>query len=194
VLRALRPFLAHPEIGSVVLVVPAGVAQAPPEWLSPIIGDRLTLAVGGVERMDSVAAGLAALPAEMTIVLIHDGARPFPEPDVIDAVIQGARAGSGVIAALPVTDTIKEAEDGRVIRTVPREGLWRAQTPQGFPRPMLEYAFEQARANGFKATDDAALVEAAGGTVLIIPDVTSNLKITTAEDFLVADALLRRTP
>ena len=117
--------------------------------------------------MDSVEAGLNALPAGCGIVLVHDGARPFPEPAVIDAVIRIARAGSGAIAADPVTDTLKkaEAEAGatalgpRVARTMSRSGLWRAQTPQGFPRPMLESAFRLARSTGYVGTDEAALVE-----------------------------------
>ena len=114
-------------------------------------------------------------------MLVHDGARPFVERRVIDAVIAHARGGDGAIAAVPVSDTLKQqaaADPTRVERTVPRAGLWRAQTPQGFPRRLLEEAY--ARAGATHATDDASLVEAFGRTVRIVPDTPRNLKITPA--------------
>jgi 2-C-methyl-D-erythritol 4-phosphate cytidylyltransferase len=131
------------------------------------------------------------LAAECTVVLVHDGARPFVERGVIDAVIAHARAGEGAVAAVPVSDTLKEQTPGdppRVARTVPRDRLWRAQTPQGFPRRLLEEAYARA-ADPNAATDDAALVEACGGAVRLVPDTPRNLKITTREDLAVAEAL-----
>lgn len=193
VLRALRPFAAHPEVARLVLVLPPADAASPPAFLSGLPGDCLTLVPGGAERTDSVAAGLATLGQECRLVLIHDGARPFPDRAVIDAVIAHARAGDGAVAAVPVSDTLKEAalgEDTRVSRTVPRDRLWRAQTPQGFPRALLERAYALARERGLGATDDAALVEAAGGTVRLVPDSPRNLKITTADDLALAERLL----
>jgi 2-C-methyl-D-erythritol 4-phosphate cytidylyltransferase len=138
-----------------------------------------------------VAAGLAALPPGCQVVLVHDGARPFPARTTIDAVIAEARAGRSALAAIPVSDTIKEAvaTDRLVARTVPRERLWRAQTPQGFPRSLLERAYA-ARPPG--ATDDAALVEAMGEPVVLVPDDAGNLKVTTEADFVLAEALARR--
>jgi 2-C-methyl-D-erythritol 4-phosphate cytidylyltransferase len=192
-LRALRPFLAHPEVETVVAVVPQEVAVTPPKWLAGLVGERLQLATGGARRADSVRCGLAMLPPACSIVLVHDGARPFPSPRVIDAVITEARAGRAAIAAVPVTDTLKEATaDGRrVVRTIPRRGLWRAQTPQGFPRSLLERAHEAAA--GAPATDDAELVERLGEAVVVVPDVNSNLKVTTVEDLLLAEALASLT-
>jgi len=196
-LHALRPFLSHPAVASVVAVLPSSETESPPEWLRELIGERLRLAAGGASRMDSVANGLDVLPSECTIVLVHDGARPFPEPVVIDAVIAEARGGSGAIAAVPVSDTLKEAgnADGGVpapvLKTVARAALWRAQTPQGFPRRLLEHAFASARSAGYAATDEAELVERDGGTVRLIRDVGTNLKITTPEDFVLAEALAR---
>jgi 2-C-methyl-D-erythritol 4-phosphate cytidylyltransferase len=183
VLRALRPFVAHPEVLHAVIVLPPEDAAAPPAFLADLAGATLSIVGGGAHRSDSVAAGLRALPAGCTVVLVHDAARPFPDPDVIGAVIREARAGHGAIAAVPVTDTVKEVAPGdarRVLRTVPRDALWRAQTPQGFPRELLAAAHTHGRQGG--ATDDAALVEQIGGEVRVIPDSPRNLKVTTAED------------
>jgi 2-C-methyl-D-erythritol 4-phosphate cytidylyltransferase len=189
-LRALRPFAAHPEVAHVVLVLPPADAANPPPFLAELAGYELTLAPGGPERSQSVAAGLAALSPACNIVLVHDGARPFVEPGVIDAVIREARAGVGALAAVPVTDTVKEVSpaDHKVLGTLPREGLWRAQTPQGFPRPLLVDAHERACREGITATDDASLVERLGATVRVVPDSPSNLKITTLEDLAWAEA------
>jgi 2-C-methyl-D-erythritol 4-phosphate cytidylyltransferase len=193
-LRAVRPFASHPEVLQVVVVLSSADARQPPEFLVPLTGEALVLAAGGRERADSVASGLQALRAECEIVLVHDGARPFVDRAVIDAVIAHARAGQGAVAAVPVSDTLKEAAETdptRVGRTVPRAGLWRAQTPQGFPRPVLESAYAAAGACAGGATDDAALVEAAGGVVRLVPDSPRNLKITTREDLAVAEAIAR---
>ena len=185
VLRALRPFAAHPEVLQSVVVLPADDAANPPVFLADLRGPSLAIAPGGAERIDSVAAGLREMSPACNVVLVHDAARPFPDPDVIWAVIREARAGHGAIAAVPLTDTVKEvAADGshRVARTVPRDRLWRAQTPQGFPRAMLTAAHERARQDGAGATDDAALVERLGAELRIVPDSPYNLKVTTAED------------
>ncbi len=194
-LRALRPFLSHPDVLEVIAVLPAAHVHAPPAWLEGLSGERLRLVAGGETRMDSVEAGLDALAPACTIVLVHDGARPFPDPSVIDRVIAAARHGTGAVAAVPVTDTLKQAEPpaigapGHVIRTVSRDHLWRAQTPQGFPRAMLTQAFRAAREAGYSATDEAALVERAGGPVVVVHDVSTNLKVTTPDDFRMAEAL-----
>jgi 2-C-methyl-D-erythritol 4-phosphate cytidylyltransferase len=197
VLRAVRPFAAHPDVAQVVLVLPPDDVGRPPAFLAPHQGSALTLVAGGAERADSVAAGLAALRAECHIVLVHDGARPFPARQVIDQVIAYARAGEGAIAAVPVTDTIKEAsaeEPTRVASTVPRAGLWRAQTPQGFPRALLERAYARAGGDASGATDDAALVEACGGTVRLVADTARNLKVTTPDDLAMAEHLAGLEP
>jgi 2-C-methyl-D-erythritol 4-phosphate cytidylyltransferase len=194
VLRALRPFTAHPDVAHVALVIPAEDARQPPEFLAGLSGPGLTLVAGGAERRDSVAAGLAALRPECTIVLVHDAARPFVASGVIDAVIRHARRGEGAIAAVPLTDTLKEAsaeDPDRIERTVPRERLWRAQTPQGFPRAVLARAHAVAARDGRSATDDAALVEALGVPVHLVPDSARNLKVTTPDDLALAELLAR---
>jgi 2-C-methyl-D-erythritol 4-phosphate cytidylyltransferase len=154
---------------------------------------------GGAQRVDSVRAGLAALPGDATIILIHDAARPFVSRGTIDAVIARARAGVGAIAAVPTADTLKEIVQGphrttpRVTRTVDRERIWRAQTPQAFPRQMLSDAYAQlgASVNGGAPSDDAEVCERAGFPVELIPDSPYNLKVTTADDFRIAEALAR---
>jgi len=191
-LRAIRPFVAHADVARVVIVLRPEDAGAPPTWLAQLAGEALDIVAGGAERSDSVRAGLAALPAACEVVLVHDAARPFVGREVIDVVITEARAGRSAIAAVPLSDTLKEAAaDGRTVaRTVPRDHLWRAQTPQGFPRPVLEAAHAAARsgaAGGGGATDDAALVERSGGTVLLVPDSARNFKVTTADDLALAD-------
>lgn len=192
-LRALRPFVAHPEVARVTVALPADIVAAPPAWLSAIAGEVCTLIAGGAERTDSAMAAVAALPAACTIVLVHDAARPFVERGLIDLVIARAREGKGAVPAIPVGDTLKRAGDpaagGGIAGTLDREGLWRAQTPQGFPRAMLEAAYRLARERGGGATDDAALVEAAGAPVTVVPGSARNLKITTAEDLQLAECL-----
>jgi 2-C-methyl-D-erythritol 4-phosphate cytidylyltransferase len=194
VLRAVRPFALHPEVAQIVLVLPPDDAAHPPAFLRDIAGSGLTIAAGGAERTDSVAAGLAALEARCRTVLVHDGARPFVDRPVIDAVIAHARAGEGAVAAVRVSDTLKEADEAdgsRVRRTVPRDGLWRAQTPQGFPRDVLERAYAEGPAAA-RATDDAALVERLGVTVRLVPDSSRNLKVTSAEDLAMAELMAGR--
>ncbi|MEO7985756.1 MAG: 2-C-methyl-D-erythritol 4-phosphate cytidylyltransferase, partial [Gemmatimonadales bacterium] len=158
ILLALRPFISHPDVAQVVLVIPAPDLASPPPFLLEITGERLVLAAGGATRSESVCAGLRALGGACSVVLVHDGARPFVERTVIDAVIAHARRGEAAIAAVPLRDTVKEAvehDPTRIARTVPRERLWRAQTPQGFPRAVLEQALALAAHDGVTGTDDA---------------------------------------
>lgn len=190
VLRALRPFTAHPEVAAVSLVLPAADAAAPPAWLRELAGGMLALVAGGAERRDSVRAGLRALPSGCRTVLVHDGARPFVARPLIDAVLARAREGVGAVPAMRVSDSLKEADtDGCVVRTVPRHQLWRAQTPQGFPRELLERAY--AEAGAAEATDDATLVERVGGEVYLVPGSSRNIKVTTPEDLQMAELLAR---
>jgi len=199
-LRALRPFTSHPEVRHVVVVLPPGYADRPPDWLGKLRGDSLGLVAGGAQRVDSVRAGLQALRSETSVVLVHDAARPFVSRGTIDAVIARARAGVGAVAAVPTSDTLKEVGQGshrptpRITRTIDRERIWRAQTPQGFPRQMLLDAYAQladAAQNGGAPSDDAEVCERAGFPVELIPDSPYNVKITTADDFRIAEALAR---
>jgi 2-C-methyl-D-erythritol 4-phosphate cytidylyltransferase len=200
-LRALRPFVAHPEVAHTVVVLPAGDVGHPPPWLAEFLGAALTVAPGGAERRDSVARGLAALPGACTLVLVHDAARPLVDRATIDSVVAAARRGDGAVPAVPLGDTLKEVADSAtgpdreglgplISRTVPRERLWRAQTPQGFPRTLLEQAHARAEQDRHPATDDAALVERLGANVRLVPGSVRNFKVTTEEDFRLAERLL----
>lgn len=185
-LRAVMPFVDHPRIGVVVVVLPPEDLDAPPAWLAAL---PVTLVAGGAERGDSVWNGLAATPADAPAVLVHDGARPFVTAEIIGRVLD-ACADGGAIAAVQVTDTVKEVGPDGVIRGTPdRSLLWAAQTPQGFPRAALVRAYEQARAEGIAATDDAALFERYVGPVRVVAGSERNLKVTRPTDLAVAEAL-----
>jgi 2-C-methyl-D-erythritol 4-phosphate cytidylyltransferase len=137
-----------------------------------------------------VANGLEDVPDECAIVLVHDAARPFVPDDVVERVVEAARRGTGAVPALPVVDTLKAVgDDGRVTRTVDRAGLWRAQTPQGFPRAMIDAAHARARRDGLAATDDAALCERLGYPVAVVLGDERAMKVTEAGDFARAEAL-----
>lgn len=180
--RAAALFLDHPAVAEVRVVIhpedrafydtaTAGLALAAP-------------VMGGATRQESVKNGLEALaaaPSPPDIVLIHDAARCFVTAEVIDRVLAGTDEASGAIPAVAVADTLKRALNGRIVETVAREGLWRAQTPQGFPfRAILE---AHRAAAGQALTDDAAVAEAAGLPVTIVEGDRSNRKLTHAADF-----------
>lgn len=190
-LRSLRPFARHPDVIHVVIALPAEHAASPPEWLAGLRGPAVTIVAGGPERAESVRNALAALPPGAAIVLVHDAARPFVGDEVISAVIAAARDTGAALVAVPLADTLKQSDEaGTVVRgTLPRQALWRAQTPQGFRRDLLEAAHAAAPPG---ATDDAMLVEATGATVRLVPDSSLNFKVTTGDDFALAEAWAAR--
>lgn len=186
-LRSLRPFVQHPEVEWIVVVLPPEDVEAPPIELPA----GVSVVAGGTERGDSVRRGLEAVSDDAEIVLIHDGARPLLPAVVVDRVLRAVGPSTGAIAALPLADTLKRVEDGDVIRsTVDRTGLWRAQTPQAFPREMIQSAYRRAAEDGVTGTDDAALVERYGGRVVVVEGDRGNLKITRPEDLRLAELLL----
>jgi 2-C-methyl-D-erythritol 4-phosphate cytidylyltransferase len=191
-LRALRPFLTRADVARIVVTLPSGVAQQPPQWLGDLLGERLAGVTGGDTRAASVRAGLDALGQPPAVVLVHDAARPFVDAATIAAVIERARTGVGAVAAVPVGDTVKDVDDdGRVARTVPRGRLWRAQTPQGFPGAMLTAGYARWPADAPPPTDDAEAVAAAGFPVEVVAGSAFNIKVTTEEDWHLAEALAR---
>jgi 2-C-methyl-D-erythritol 4-phosphate cytidylyltransferase len=189
-LHAVHAFQRRPDVALVVCVLPRSHAGDPPPWLFQADLDRLLVSAGGRVRGESVWNGLEDLPEGVAVAVIHDAARPLVTDRTIDAVIAEARRGRGAVAALPVVDTLKEADaDGHVLRTVERTGLWRAQTPQAFPREMIEHAYVQARRDGVTATDDAALCERLGLPVVLVRGSERALKITEEADFVRAEQL-----
>ncbi|GEA14427.1 2-C-methyl-D-erythritol 4-phosphate cytidylyltransferase [Moorella sp. E308F] len=149
------------------------------------------IVAGGKERQDSIAAGLKAVAPVAEWVAVHDGARPFLSPVLLERVIAAARDTGAAIAALPIKETIKRGNtEDMVTATLERRGLWAAQTPQVFRRDWLAAAYREAEINGWQATDDAALVERAGYPVKLVPGEEVNIKITTPGDLALARALM----
>ena len=147
---------------------------------------------GGNTRQDSVLRGLAGLPAGAEHVLIHDGARCLVEPALLDRCAERVEAGVALIAATPVTDTIKRVDAEGCIRETPdRSELWAAQTPQGFQVQQLQQGHDRAREQGWSVTDDASLYERLGWPVQVLDAGPSNIKVTTPFDLTVAEAVLQ---
>ena len=147
-----------------------------------------TVVAGGDTRAASVRAGLAAVPGDVGIIVIHDAARPLASPQLFASVVAAVRSGdaAGVIPVVPVSDTLKRVEDGIVVATVDREGLVSVQTPQAF----VAEALRSAHRDGGEATDDAGLLEAAGLSVATVEGDLRNLKLTRPEDLVLAEALM----
>ena len=152
-----------------------------------------TVVPGGERRQDSVAAGLDAVSSGSELVVVHDAARPFVTVELIDNCVDEARRSGAAIAAVPVTDTLKLADDGVVVRTVPRAGMWAAQTPQAARTVLLREAFAHAGEGEIEMTDEAGLLEACGIPVTIVPGSLRNLKVTSADDLLIAEAIIHAT-
>ncbi|CAD5140549.1 2-C-methyl-D-erythritol 4-phosphate cytidylyltransferase / 2-C-methyl-D-erythritol 2,4-cyclodiphosphate synthase [Microbacterium sp. Nx66] len=181
----------------VVVVAPSGYEGDAQTELLAAAGDRADLGrvvTGGATRQESVAAGLAALWGDITTVLVHDAARALTPPTVIDAVAAAVVGDAGAVPSLPVVDTLKRVADGLVVGAVDRAELAAAQTPQGFPRRLLEAAYAEATAQGTEYTDDAALFAAAGNAVRLVPGSERSFKITTPADLERARLLVATTP
>ena len=189
-LHSLQTFQERPDVAMVVVVLPRKYAGDPPPWLFQCDVERMLVSVGGRVRSDSVRNGLEDLASEAKIVAVHDAARPFVTPALIDRVITEARKGHGAIPGLPVVDTLKRAEEnGTISETIDRNGLWRAQTPQAFPRETIEAAYADALTAGVAGTDDASLCERLGLPVVVVHGSERAMKITTDADFARAEAL-----
>lgn len=194
--RTAEAFLNHPGIDAVRVIIHRDDEALYAEAMGGLLRHAKLLApvFGGAERQDSVRLGLESLDADPPAkVLIHDAARPFVDAAVISRVIKALGGADGAVAALPVFDTIKRADGADhpcIADTVPREKLWRAQTPQGFDYTAILAAHRQAA--GKTLTDDAAVAEAAGLRVSLAQGSPDNMKITQAEDFGMAEILLGR--
>lgn len=185
---ALAPFLARDDVVELVVALGGGVTGERLVRADP----RVRVARGGASRFESVASALDHLESEAGVVAVHDGARPFPLPVVIDACIRLAVDGWGAVAGVPAVDTIKKTDGDRIIGTPRRDALWYAQTPQAFPRRVFEQAVAHCRGSGLSPTDDAAMVEEMGARIRMVPSSAINLKITTPEDIVVAEAYIKK--
>ncbi len=191
--HTLRVLQSCTEVDAVILVVPEADRAFCETQIVQRRGAQKIAAIvpGGPERQDSVYAGLLAAGNGVRQVLIHDGVRPFLSPRMVRETCRLAEAGLSAVTGIPVSDTIKSADaDRRVMQTLARESLWAVQTPQAFPWAALWDAHQQALQDGFRATDDAALVERMGLPVKIVMGSRENIKITSPEDLIVAEAIL----
>ncbi|MBD2088878.1 2-C-methyl-D-erythritol 4-phosphate cytidylyltransferase [Microcoleus sp. FACHB-1515] len=176
-----------------------GIIGQPDDWpdfkeIASSLGLRVHLISGGTTRQESVYRGLQALPAVADRVLIHDGARCLATPDLFDRCAEALVKHSGLIAAVPVKDTIKLVESGslQIAQTIDRSRLWAAQTPQGFEVEKLRRCHAQAEQQHLEVTDDAALFEHFGLPVQIVPGEDTNLKVTTPVDLAIAEYILQQ--
>ncbi len=195
VARTISVFEQSPLIDVVYLVIPAEEIAYCRKHIVNAYGFKKIAAIvpGGKERQNSVMNGLNAMRefvSDDDVILIHDGVRPLVTEQMLQASINAAVLHDGALVAVPVKDTIKTVRDGIVCGTPPRETLWQAQTPQAFRFGMIFSAHLSAKANDFSGTDDASLIEHAGGNVHIVPGDYRNIKITTPEDLILAEAFL----
>lgn len=192
VVHALKGLLACPRVEAAVLVTPPedlerAAALVAAHGLERVVGP----VAGGATRQDSVRAGLARVPEGVQVVAVHDAARPFPDPGRLERAIRMAAGGVGVVIGRPAADTVKRVDDGgRVVETPDRARLWQAFTPQVFPFKMIAAAYDAAHREGVTGTDDAALVERTGGTVVMLEGGREALKVTTPDDLITARAWL----
>lgn len=198
-LLAGKPVLVHtleklPAFKEILVVVAPGEEEyCKKNVLKPYnLGDKVKVVSGGEERQDSVFNALKSLPSSTDIVVIHDGARPFVSQEVLKEAIEAAAEHGASITAVPVKDTIKTGNLREfVVDTPPRDLLWSVQTPQAYYYSLIYKAYCKAYDSGFKGTDDASLVERIKHPVKIIKGSYNNIKITTPEDLVIGEALLK---
>jgi 2-C-methyl-D-erythritol 4-phosphate cytidylyltransferase len=199
-LRAIEPFVNRDDVAQTIVVISPEDRELFERRFRPSVAFmNIRVIDGGDERSDSVAKALEAVDPSCEFVAIHDAARPCLTAELIDAVFDAARRHGAALLAVPVTDTIKRVDpgpgDGRFTgETVPREGLYRAQTPQVFRRDWLMSAYANRARLGASVTDDTQLVEALGHRCAVVEGSPLNLKITTAADLRLAAAVLQALP
>lgn len=190
--RAAELFWTRDDVSKVYLVIdPEDREDFRTRFTHLIAFANAEVVNGGRERFDSVANALSRIPESVPFVAVHDAVRPLTPLKLIDAVFAAAKEHGAAMLALPVADTLKRVDNQRVVETVPREGLWQAQTPQVFRREWLVEAYAQRDRWPATVTDDAQLVEASDRTVVVVPGSAENLKITTKDDLDLALAILK---
>jgi len=192
--RSVRAFVEHPSVSEVIVALPQELVDEPPVYVRGDGSKPVRLVVGGARRQDSVAHAFNAAAAESQVIVVHDAARPFVSADLIERTIEAAVEKGAAVAAVAARDTVKragrdEAGDPVVSETLPREAIFLAQTPQAFQRHVLQAALAAGARHGVDATDEAALAELAGHRVRIVVGDASNIKITTPDDLVLAEAI-----
>ncbi|MDR2088752.1 MAG: 2-C-methyl-D-erythritol 4-phosphate cytidylyltransferase [Clostridiales Family XIII bacterium] len=191
--RTAEAFEKNASVDDVYVVAERKRAEDCRAALGASISKLRGICAGGATRQESVFAGLAALPASVDIVLVHDAVRPFVSQSCIDRVVRLAAERGAAAAAMPAKDTVKVARDGVFTQTLDRSALYMMQTPQGFLLPLLRAAHAAARAEGFTGTDDAVLLERMGERVYLAEGDCDNIKLTTPEDIAAARAIAARS-
>ncbi|MGH7769251.1 MAG: 2-C-methyl-D-erythritol 4-phosphate cytidylyltransferase [Candidatus Binatia bacterium] len=193
ILHTLDRF-ARSQVRKVILVAPGKQRQEFEQLIAterPFSRLECVLESGGPRRQDSVRRGLNRLDDDCEVVVIHDGARPLVTPAIIDRCVELALKEGAAVVGVPAKDTIKVVSASRRIEsTPPRNSLWEIQTPQAFRVEIVREAHRRAEQDGIEATDDAMLVERLGKSVALLEGERSNLKVTTADDLLIAEALI----
>jgi 2-C-methyl-D-erythritol 4-phosphate cytidylyltransferase len=178
----------HPAVDGVVLVVPEGWEEPATLLADDLVAGKVAAAVtGGATRADSVACGLAEVPDEADLILVHDAARPFASPALVTSVLEALAQAEGAVPGVPLTDTVKRVQDGHVVETLQRSQLVAVQTPQAFHAQALRGAYAASPEALAAATDCASLLEAAGRTVAVVAGEPGNFKITDRDDLAAAE-------
>jgi 2-C-methyl-D-erythritol 4-phosphate cytidylyltransferase len=193
--HTLLKFEEASSVKDVILVVPPGDEG----YVQSSIVEKFNISKvrhvreGGSKRQDSVRNGLAMVDSWDGMVLIHDGARPFIAPDLIDLSVERAKKSGALVLGIPASDTVKSVEErNRIKKTLPRDSIWLAQTPQVFRTDIIRKAYEKAYDEGFYGTDDAEIVERMGITVEMMLGSSANIKITTPEDLVLGEFLMEK--
>lgn len=195
-LRSAELFVTRPDVCQcVVVVAPGDLEMFRRRYGANLAFLEVRIAEGGTERFESVANALALVKPEVEFIAVHDAVRPCLTEALIDKLFAQVLKTGAAMLAVPVTDTLKQVDDKhQITATVPRKGLWLAQTPQAFRRDWLEEAYAKRGELGKDITDDAQLVEAAGHPVHVVEGATTNIKITTRGDLMLAEAVLKSLP
>jgi 2-C-methyl-D-erythritol 4-phosphate cytidylyltransferase / 2-C-methyl-D-erythritol 2,4-cyclodiphosphate synthase len=188
--RSVAAFLTHPAVSEVIVSLPQELFDQPPEYLQSAV-KPLRIVVGGVRRQDSVANSFRVASDTSDVIVIHDAARPFASADLIARTIAAAAESGAALAAIQARDTVKQVNGEFVTSTFARETIVLAQTPQAFRRAVLHVALAAGEREGITATDEATLAEQAGYPVRVVEGEATNIKITTADDLPLAEAIAR---
>lgn len=193
-LYSLQRFIDCDLIDEIVLVVPKDLLKTIAFGVRKLNQTpEIKIVAGGKLRQDSVLAGVSTLSNQCEIVCVHDAARPFVSADLIQKTINACENNDGAVAAIPSHDTVKEVNsNNRIKRTIPREKIWLAQTPQAFHRSQLVMALSCAKENKIKVTDESTLLESLDYSIVVVEGDTENFKITTQNDWKLAELILER--
>ena len=190
IFHTIQPFVKSELINEIIVVVPKdNVNQLSRDFKSTITSKKIEVVEGGETRQQSVYNGLRISDEESKLICVHDGVRPFVTLALIEKVIKASMEHDGAILAAPSTDTIKKVMGDQILETLPRETIWRAQTPQVFSKPALKDAIQIAIDEKLEGTDEASILEKIGYQIGFVEGSSLNIKITTKEDWIFAKAI-----